>query len=296
MDNEFEVPYDVCLIDADSMIYNICWFEKSPANAQRALMEQVSDVAEKSGAPDVYVFVKGKNNFRFEADPEYKGNRVADPTDLLQQRVAKLYEFARENFVQADGGEADDYCGIYARETLEDGRCPIVAHVDKDLNTIPGWHMSLNKKDKGRVYFVEPHEAYLFQTQQLVAGDTTDNIKGIPGMGLIKAIKAFDGFKYSDMLDMTFNLYRDKVGKQWKKLFVKTANCTMLRDAHNDMRVLTFDELVERLKWKGDPTLEYHSRLQGKNIRLAAMPKDTIGQFSEPAFDQPEEDNEPEED
>lgn len=269
-------PFEVCLIDADSMIYNICWFEKSIVGAQSTMMDTIHNISVKSGAPDIYVFVKGNDNFRFKADPEYKGNRKVDPEDLLYQRVQKLYEYAREEFVNSDGGEADDYCAIYANSTLEEGRCPVVAHVDKDLNTIPGWHMSLNKKDNGRVYFVTPEEAYLFMMQQLLAGDSTDNIKGIPGMGLVKACRVVEHNKYSDMLEMVHDTYKEKVGRSWKKEFVKTANCTMLRTSLADLRPLTFEELNERLKWYGDEESMYIPGRMNPLTKLAQMDKPTV--------------------
>ena len=60
----------------------------------------------------------------------------------------------------------------------------IIATQDKDLNMIPGAHYNFTKKD-GR--FIYEAEADAFFYTQLLTGDTTDNIQGVPGLGPKKA-------------------------------------------------------------------------------------------------------------
>ena len=71
----------------------------------------------------------------------------------------------------------------------------IIAHLDKDINMIPGWHYNWELRRLGKVireattYFVTPEEAEYNFYYQLIVGDTTDNIKGVMGLGPKKAEK-----------------------------------------------------------------------------------------------------------
>jgi len=62
----------------------------------------------------------------------------------------------------------------------------VIATVDKDLNNTPGWHFNWNK---GELYWVSEEEATYNFYRQLLTGDRTDNIQGIPGIGPKKAEK-----------------------------------------------------------------------------------------------------------
>jgi len=62
-----------------------------------------------------------------------------------------------------------------------------IASIDKDLNGVPGWHFNWNKDD---LYWVTEDEATRWFYTQLIMGDPTDNIQGVPSYGIKKAEKA----------------------------------------------------------------------------------------------------------
>ena len=68
---------------------------------------------------------------------------------------------------------------------IQDEACILVS-IDKDLDTVPGWHYNYDKKI---TYFVTPEEASYNFYYQLLVGDSSDNIKGAVGVGPAKAKK-----------------------------------------------------------------------------------------------------------
>ncbi len=134
------------------------------------------------------IYLTGKNNFRYSVYAEYKAHRLKQPTP-------KYLHDVREHLVRTwgaivtDGYEADDILGVEQMANTDTCIC----HIDKDINQIPGKHYHPGLVRKG-AYIVEPHfydvtpeqGRHLFYWQLLV-GDSTDNIKGAPGIGPKKA-------------------------------------------------------------------------------------------------------------
>lgn len=133
--------------------------------------------------PDEYeLFLSGSSNFRNDIATirPYKGNR---------DRMAKPYYFedlknyliTKYNAVVSENEEADDMLGIAQTSNT------ILVSIDKDLDQIAGYHMNY---DDDRIYEVSVEEADFMFYCQIMAGDSTDNIQGIPGIGKKKAEKA----------------------------------------------------------------------------------------------------------
>ena len=112
----------------------------------------------------------------------------------------ELEEFTKEFALTADGCEADDLCGIYSNVCLKEGKLPIICHIDKDLNQIPGLHYNYRHKHEHK-YKVSCEDAYHMMLRQCLSGDRTDNIKGIPGIGEVKGNAILEGLDHKDYLD-----------------------------------------------------------------------------------------------
>lgn len=131
------------------------------------------------------VYLTGADNFRERIATErvYKGNR----NRLLRPyyyEECRLYLRERWQAQVIDGYEADDAISIESR-SLWDKQVPhIIATVDKDLDQIPGPHYDYNKKVW---YHVDKEDAMMFFYEQVLQGDSTDNIPGIYRMGKTKA-------------------------------------------------------------------------------------------------------------
>jgi DNA polymerase-1 len=130
-------------------------------------------------ASEYKLFFTSPDNFRKHIYPEYKANRTATKPKHLQ--------FLRDYLVESWQGtvaekmEADDYLGINQHESS------IICSIDKDLLQVPGKHYNFVKKE---FYEVDVETGSRNFYTQLLTGDTSDNIKGIAGIGPVKAKKA----------------------------------------------------------------------------------------------------------
>jgi hypothetical protein len=151
---------------------------------------------------DVVVYLSGGYNFRYDVAKTrpYKGNRDASHRPTHEEAI-KNYMRSKWNTVVTDGIEADDAIGIGMNEDA------ICITIDKDLDMIPGLHY--NFKDEVH-YEISPEQAWQKFCLQLLTGDTTDNIPGLPNVGAKKAEKLLDGIDPEDYLDVIAGAYASK--------------------------------------------------------------------------------------
>lgn len=138
----------------------------------------------------IKVYLSGERNFRDNVwvTKKYKGNRdTPKPTHL---KGVREYLISKWDAVVSKDQEADDDIGIDSRlgET-------IVVSTDKDLDQIPGWHYNWVKEE---VYYITPEDAEQFFWEQVISGDVTDNIPGLPGYGPAKARTYLDSVDNSE--------------------------------------------------------------------------------------------------
>jgi 5'-3' exonuclease len=86
--------------------------------------------------------------------------------------------------------EGDDVLGILQTSMKN----TVICTIDKDLRTIPGLHYNFDKKTHS---CVTPEEANRFFLTQALAGDPTDGIPGIPGVGMKTAAKILEKNGYT---------------------------------------------------------------------------------------------------
>lgn len=157
------------------------------------------------------VFLSSNTNFRdnIATIKPYKGNRenVAKPFyyDLIKNHLINEYFATSE-----EGLEADDLLGLHSHPER------IIISQDKDLRMIPGYHFDNSKRNK---YYVEEEDADLFFFTQLLSGDSTDNIPGLYGFGISKAIKLLNENLYKDRspYQIVYDTYKTELEKNSKK-------------------------------------------------------------------------------
>lgn len=151
---------------------------------------------------DVSIFLSSPSNFRnaVATTKPYKGNR-----DNVQK--PKHYRDCGEfllsrGAIVLDGLEADDALGIYASRD-RDGT--IIISIDKDLDQIAGHHYNWVNRE---YYKVGQRAADIFLHTQILTGDSTDNIPGLPGCGKISAASLLKGAKSTkDLHDIVKGAY-----------------------------------------------------------------------------------------
>lgn len=205
----------LALVDSDTPIYTSALVSEdvSEAIAKSRLDVAIGNILRDCGASEFKLFVSGGNNFRKEIDPSYKANRtLPDPKhrETLRQHLIKEW-----GAYECVGYEADDLCGI---EQRQDGSTIIVA-IDKDLLQVPGLHYSWPIVRKGVVVrehrWLEIDEETGFRNffTQTLTGDTSDNIKGIYGIGEKKAEKLLENcHTEEEMYKVVLSVYQEKEG------------------------------------------------------------------------------------
>lgn len=148
------------------------------------------------------IFDKSEDSFRKELYPAYKANRSEPPEELIPQ--FPLMREAVKAFglipVEMARYEADDLIATYARQAAEAGADVLVVSADKDLMQIVGERVSMYDPASGEAggrgarperrigvpevleYFGVPPEKVT--DVQALAGDSTDNVPGVPGIGI----------------------------------------------------------------------------------------------------------------
>jgi DNA polymerase I len=151
------------------------------------------------------VFDKSEKTFRNEMYSEYKANRKEAPDDLLPQ-----FAFIREAVRAFDlpcleqiGFEADDLIATYVRLACDAGANATIVSSDKDLMQLVNDCVVMydTMKDR-RIGIPEVVEKFgvppekVIEVQALI-GDSTDNVPGVPGIGVKTAAQLIG--EYGDL-------------------------------------------------------------------------------------------------
>src|SRR6476659_6094561 len=151
------------------------------------------------------VFDKSEKTFRSELYPNYKANRTEPPDDLRPQ--FPLIRDAVRAFdlpcLEQLGFEADDLIATYVREACEAGATATIVASDKDLMQLVNDCVIMydTMKDR-RIGIPEVIEKFgvppakVIEVQALI-GDSSDNVPGVPGIGVKTAAQLIG--EYGDL-------------------------------------------------------------------------------------------------
>lgn len=160
------------------------------------------------GTDNYKIFLTDSNgNFRKTVCADYKANRKDVPRPI---HLKALETFLERSWgaERAVGCEADDLMGICQTTNKELGIDSVICTIDKDLDTITGKHYNFVKCEW---HDVDEDEAQFFFYKQLLMGDTTDNITGVPGIGPKKAEKALQPYfgNELEMYRVVYGMYQE---------------------------------------------------------------------------------------
>ncbi|GAB4556143.1 MAG: DNA polymerase I [Geothermobacteraceae bacterium] len=186
------------LIDGSSYIYRAYYAIRHLSNSSGMATNAVYGFTQmllkvlRDHQPDAVavVFDSKGPSFRKEIYPEYKANRAAMPEDLVPQiplikQVVKGFNLPA---LELPGYEADDIIATLARRAERAGLDVTVVTGDKDLMQIVSEHVRLLDTMKDQVYGVEEVTERFGGPDKVVevqalAGDSSDNVPGVPGIG-----------------------------------------------------------------------------------------------------------------
>lgn len=204
----------------------------------------ITNVLERVKASDVHVYLTGKSNFRDKVATirGYKAHRdkAAKPVHYKEIQQYLIDTWKAE---VVEGMEADDAMAIKQMkhyDALDDYTC--ICTIDKDLDQVPGWHYNW---DKDNLYKIDRDQAIRYYVKQMLTGDSTDNILGVPGIGPKSAEKLMEGIATDDLHSMLMDVYKTKFTPEFKKKYDIPENMTW-EEIYNET-----DKLI-RIKWTVD--------------------------------------------
>ena len=206
---------EIYLVDASIYIFR-AWFSMPdsiqdnkgrPVNAVYGYVHFLCQLIERQSPAYIAVAFDEslKGSFRNKIYPDYKANRESAPPELKRQfklcrditRLMGIAEYASKTH------EADDIIGTISHRLRRNDFRSIIVSADKDLAQLlkPGdqyWNFAKDEvylhRDIRRNFGVHP-EAIV--DLLALAGDSVDNIPGVPGIGKKTAISLLD--KYKDL-------------------------------------------------------------------------------------------------
>ena len=181
------------LIDADTPVISAAIVSEDATEeiARARLRMNISSIIDGCSKIDSFtLYVSGGRNFRKDIDPSYKANRTLP--DPKYREMLRQYLIQDWGAIECVGYEADDACGVYQTDKT------MIVGIDKDLLQVPGYHYSWPIVRKGVVQReaiwqeVSEEQGWRNLFTQCLTGDVTDNIKGIRGIGHVKAAKILE--------------------------------------------------------------------------------------------------------
>ena len=202
----------------------------------------------------VVIFDSARKNFRNEIYSDYKANRSEAPDDLVPQ-----FEYIRKSVmafnlpsVDLANYEADDLIATYADQILQKGAKVTIVSSDKDL-------MQLYRKD---VRLYDPMKNKFIESEDIInkfgvdskkvidvqslAGDSSDNVPGVPGIGVKTAAELIN--KYGTLEKLLNNAHKIKQNKRRETLLDNKDKAIISKKLVTLKKDVPVDRTIEEFK------------------------------------------------
>ncbi len=195
----------ILLIDADSLIFASCYrkretpddelyytnIEDSRAKFDEQFMAIVNHLEDKYPIDEVLTLSGSKGNFRKLITQKYKANRKKQELPPL---LNEMHQFVKDHYdsIWGYGVETDDMVARYWKQISDDiGRDEVmIVSIDKDYKQFPCLMYNYHYKHKEILDITEEEAMYNFY-EQMIVGDTADNVNYFKGKGKKYAEKHF---------------------------------------------------------------------------------------------------------
>ena len=211
IDTSSHLPiHHVVLVDASGFIFRafhaiqiLTRPDGTPVNAVYGFITMLMKLLDDM-QPDhiAIIFDSARKTFRNDIAPSYKANRTEPPDELVPQ-FALVREATRAfnlDCIELQGFEADDLIATYTKEALNEGAEVTIVSSDKDLMQLVTERVTMFDSFKNRrigpeqvqdKFGVFPEKVVDVQS---LAGDSTDNVPGVPGIGIKTAAQLIQEF------------------------------------------------------------------------------------------------------
>jgi len=230
----------LAIIDADGLLFYAGWAyrEQLTKMGELAAKERVDKligrILDKVGATHYIGFfgTPGEKNFRHDwaTMKTYKGNRSEEPWQTFFKPIIKKHFADKWGFHGMGRIEADDAVVIAFHQFKDDWNIVMVGE-DKDAQQI-GEHRQFNPNSSHFKFINHTDESGRKHFwQQMLMGDSTDNITGIEGVGkastFIKELQAMESPTEEEMYEFVRNQYVKKYGENY--LYYMVENYVLLK-------------------------------------------------------------------
>ncbi len=230
--SERERPEHVVLIDGSGFIFRafhalppMTRGDGTPVNAVYGFVNMLMKLLDDLDAERIAViFDYSGKSFRNDIYPEYKAHRPPAPEELVPQ--FGLIREATRAFnlpcIEREGFEADDIIATYARLAREAGCHVTIVSSDKDMMQLVGERVTMYDGLRGRSIGVdEVREKFGVAPERVIdvqalAGDSTDNVPGVPGIGVKTGAELIN--EYGDLDQLLARAGEIKQPKRREKL------------------------------------------------------------------------------
>ena len=201
----------------------------------KLLEDARSDDSEYKPTHFAVIFDSARKNFRNDIYKDYKANRSEAPEDLAPQfsYIRKSVEAFNLPSIELINYEADDLIATYAKKIISAGATVTIISSDKDLMQLindkirifdPMKSKIIGAKEVKEKFGVKPDQVVDVQS---LAGDSSDNIPGVPGIGIKTAAELIN--KYNSLDNLLKNLGDIKQKKRKETLINNKDNAILSR-------------------------------------------------------------------
>lgn len=201
----------IYLIDGSSFIYRayhalpaMMTTKGQPTNAVYGFTTMMLKLLEDEQPEHVVVAMDARRStWRNKIYPQYKANRPPMPDDLVQQLpyFTQVLEALGVPFLSCEGYEADDLIATLVKEAKKKGFAAVIISGDKDLmSLVDNDKVVMDDTLKGKNYTIlEVEKKFGVSGEKLLdllalAGDKSDNVPGIKGVGPKTALALLQEF------------------------------------------------------------------------------------------------------
>ena len=190
----------------------------------KLLEDSKSDENKNKPTHFAIIFDSARKNFRNEIYSDYKANRSDAPDDLIPQfeYIRKSVEAFNLPSIELLNYEADDLIATYSEQILKEGAKVTIVSSDKDLMQLyksniriydPMKNKFISNEDINNKFGVNPEKVI---DVQALAGDSSDNIPGVPGIGVKTAAELIN--EYGNLENLLRNSEKIKQNKRRETL------------------------------------------------------------------------------
>ena len=222
----------VILIDADSLVFASCYrtkddsfenpfytdIEDSIVKFDEQLMKIINDLEDQYEIDKYIVFNGSKGNFRKLISKKYKANRKKQ---TLPPLLHDMHQYVKDTYhsIYGFGIETDDLVAKYWYNIAKNiGReNVIIVSIDKDYKQFPALIYNYHYKHQ-TILDITPQQALYNFYEQMIVGDTADNVNYFKGKGKKFAEKYFANcttkYQYTKQLYLLFKKHYKGKAKQ----------------------------------------------------------------------------------